>query len=114
MENFVVNVKEGVTVIKIDGDLETSDLSQLNEAVNDAFQKKNGRVLINLSKCLFIDSNALNALLEIKRSCHRLEGDLKLCTVTKPLEEVLTLTKTHDSFSIFSSEEEALKSFRKE
>jgi anti-sigma B factor antagonist len=71
------------------------------------------KVVLQLADVSFIDSAGLGALVRqfgVLRS-HR--GDLKLCQLSPFLQQVLQVTNLHRIFSLYESEQDAIRAFSK-
>jgi len=69
------------------------------------------QVLLNLGKLKFVDSSGLGSILHCLRQLESMNGELKLCCMTKPVRSIFELVRMHRVFEIHLTEEEALRSF---
>jgi anti-sigma B factor antagonist len=69
-------------------------------------------VLLNLGQVQYVDSAGLGAIVAAYTTMTREGGSLKLVSVTKRLQDLLTITKLLTVFDTFDSEEEALRSYK--
>ena len=69
----------------------------------------NIHLVVNLSGVNFIDSTALSALVQGLKHCREKGGNLHLCSLQQPVRVIFELTRLDKAFSIFATEEEAVK-----
>ncbi len=70
------------------------------------------KVVLDLSRVTFVDSSGCGAILSFLRQLKAAGGDLKLCSVSKPVRSLFELVRMHRVFDIFNTREEAVKSFQ--
>jgi anti-sigma B factor antagonist len=69
------------------------------------------KLIFDLSKLEFVDSSGLGAILSCLRQLNSTGGDLKLCSMGKPVRALFELVRMHRIFEIFNTREEAIKAF---
>jgi anti-sigma B factor antagonist len=69
------------------------------------------RFVVDLNNCNFIDSTFLSTLVSAYKKILSLEGDLKLASVHDELRSLIELTGTRKVFKIYSSANNAIKSY---
>lgn len=72
---------------------------------------RGARVVLDLSQVKFVDSSGLGAMLYCLRQLTSVEGDLKLCGMTKSVRALFELVRMHRVFEIFNTRDEAADSF---
>lgn len=70
------------------------------------------KVVVDLSSVDFIDSTGLGALVSCLKGASAAGGDLRLCSVSKPVRTLFELTRMHRVFNIHNTLDEALAAFR--
>ncbi len=102
---------DGVTVVKPCG--EYLDASVADEFKRDVSRvlDSNLRVVFDLSRLQFIDSSGIRAILSCLRRVSAAGGDLKLCSVTRPVRGAFEITRMHRVFEIYGTRQEAIHSF---
>ena len=103
--------KGDITIISIDGDIEFDDSIQVNETFSNTVANESSKIVLNLKECQYIDSSGLGALVEGLKSTQKANGDLRLANVNEDFQEILMMTRIIKYFQIFSSVEDAVKSF---
>jgi anti-sigma B factor antagonist len=66
------------------------------------------RLVIDLEKVGFVDSTGLGVLVSSLRQARVLEGEIKLCSLTKPVRALFELVRMHRVFEILNTRDEAL------
>jgi anti-sigma B factor antagonist len=70
------------------------------------------RVVIDLAQLRFIDSSGLGAVLSCLRQLSSRGGDLKLCSMSKPVRAAFELVRLHRVLDIYPSRAEAVQAFQ--
>lgn len=107
MENFLRVVVETVNLIKATSEEAEEFKIILLKHIRDG----NINLLIDLQRCIFIDSTFLSALIVAQKVTMEEGGSLKLLSPQNEVAEVLEATGMTKIFDIFSTTEEALPSF---
>jgi anti-anti-sigma factor len=112
MENFLSRNENGVIVETVNLIKATSEEAEefkiiLLKHIRDG----NINLLIDLQRCIFVDSTFLSALIVAQKVTMEEGGSLKLLSPKNEVAEVLEATGMTKIFDIFSSVEEALPSF---
>lgn len=74
--------------------------------------KSEYRVVFDMSNVRFVDSSGVGAILSCLRTLNAVGGDLKICSLTKPVLSLFELVRMHKIFDIFNTREQAVESFR--
>ena len=72
----------------------------------------NAKVVLDMSWLQFVDSAGLGAILSCLRKLGAMNGDLKLCGLTKPVRSMFEMARMHRIFDIFPTCEEAVQAFQ--
>ena len=111
-ENFLSRNENGVIV-------ETVNLIKATNEEAEEFKKillkhineGNTNLIIDLQRCIFVDSTFLSALLVAQKAAMGESGGLRLLSPKNEVAEVLEATGMKRVFDIFSGIEEAIASF---
>jgi len=96
----VVSVQEAITA---------AECPALKELLLQAATEGAGRVTLDLSEVPFLDSAALELLLQWSKECAARGGRLKLASPSPNCEEILRLTDLRSRFEVHASVEEATR-----
>ena len=69
------------------------------------------KLVLDLSKLQFVDSSGLGAILSCLRQLNSAGGDLKLCSIGRPVRALVELVRMHRIFEIFNTREEAIRAY---
>lgn len=91
------------------GGLETEGL---HRAIEEHIAAGRTRIVLDLSGCTTMNSNALGALIEARRACVAHGGDLRLCNVERRVMAVLRVSRLASYFEIHDGREHAVEALR--
>lgn len=102
-----------VTVLDLSGRITLGeDSTLLKDKLHSLLHQGKKHVLLNLGEVQYVDSAGLGALVSAYTTVTREGGALKLASITKKLEDLLSITKLLTVFETYDSEDEALRSFK--
>jgi anti-sigma B factor antagonist len=108
---IAIDKSSGVTFVALlTESLDASNTGEFKKAVMPAVEP-NARVVLDLAAVQFIDSSGLGAILALLRQLTQVTGDLKVCSVTKPVRTLFELVRMHKMLDIFASRDEAAQSY---
>ena len=89
----------------IDRNQATAMLSEIEEAIN----KNEIKLLLNLSELKYLNSSGLNVLINILTKARKAGGDVAICCVTKKVNELFVITKLNSVFNVCDSTDKAVQ-----
>ena len=107
----------GIQLLEINGELDLSTATQLEEPLEEAVSSPKAAVLIDLTDCTFIDSTGIALVV---RAWQRVdagagnggEGGLVLCCQNEQVKRVLEVTGLEHSLRVFATRDEAAAALR--
>ena len=90
----------------------TVEASMMKKRLFDDIHLYKKKIIIDISKCEFIDSTFLGALVISLKRTRETGGDIKIVIGSPVVKETLSITGFLRVFENYSSVEDALKSFR--
>ena len=69
------------------------------------------QVVLDLSQCEFVNSAGLGAIVAAARRLAELRGDLRICSVRKPVQALFELVRMNKLVPVFEERQEAIESF---
>jgi len=112
MENFEKQLSGDVLIEKVNLQRATIvEASIMKKRLLDDIQLNNKKIIIDISKCDFIDSTFLGALVVSLKRTRETGGDIKM-VIASSVAKNLNVTGVLRVFKNYSSVEDALKSFR--
>jgi anti-sigma B factor antagonist len=101
-----------VAILDLDGKLVLGDGDALlKDKVHSLVFQGRKQILLNLGKVSYVDSSGLGALVATSVTAKSNGGQIKLLSLTKRLQDLLTISKLVTVFDTYDSEDEAIKSF---
>jgi len=100
-----------VMVLKPRGPLVAKDAGILRDKGSDAIAESMGRMVIDASAIVYLDSNGIEALLDLADELADAGRVLKLCGSNETVREVLEITETSAMFEHFEDVSSAVRSF---
>jgi anti-sigma B factor antagonist len=96
-------------VLEIKGEVDLYSSPLIRERCNQLIREKVDNLLINFKDVTYIDSSGLATLVEVLQKMRQYNGRLSLFALAQNVKNVFEVARLDTVFSIFESEEEALK-----
>ena len=112
MEQKIVTPPESshsIAVFSPQGRLDITTAWQFRLKLQECIVNTTPHIIVNLGEVNFIDSSGLTSLVAGMRDADKLQGSFKLCNVHPESKLVFEVTMMDSVFSIYDSEEEAIK-----
>ena len=100
-----------VIVLQLQGDFTAETLKSLENETSNAFATKVSGVVLDMTKVVFIDSQALEYLVELAEKCRENTRQLKVAGLDETCATILELTRLLPQFDTYTELTEAVKSF---
>ena len=110
MELAVTNAGP-VTIVKIEGRLDSSTSKELEEKVMGVIASGTSRLLMDFGGVDYINSSGLRVLLMAFQHLKKNGGRLHLCDIKDYMREVFEISGYTEIFPIFPGQSEALAAF---
>ena len=113
MANLLWEEKEGVLIARlvVPGPISQEDLDSIGLELMESPERSGGKILLDFRSVEFISSLLLAKLMTFQKECKASKTDLKLCSFTPQVMEVIKTTHLDAIFEIYSSEQEAMAAF---
>ena len=110
---ITIREKDGVIILDIEEEIKRSEKKNLtlHRVVKNQLANGKIKILLNLEKVKFIDSNGVGEVLSCYISTHRSGGKLKLAKLSNKTYLIFQITMLTNVLEIFDDEEKAIKSF---
>jgi anti-sigma B factor antagonist len=103
---------DGVSVVALDGRIVLGEESNsLRERVKALIAEGKKKIVLNMANVKYIDSAGLGILVAAHVSSKTQGAALHLCNLGEKFHDVLQLTRLLTVFSVYDSENEAIRSF---
>ena len=100
-----------VMVIQLQGEFTGDVLKSLEMETSNAFAAKVGGIVLDMNKVSFIDSKALEFLMDLGEKCRENTRQLKIAGLDETCTKILELTRLLPQFDTYAELTEAVKSF---
>jgi len=100
-----------VTLFEVSGRIDSTNASELGEALNAAIDAGHTQVVLDLSNVEYMSSAGLRELVTALKKVKRGTGDLRLASPSPRVMEVLELAGLDSIFEIYPNQVEAVGSF---
>ncbi|MFB3788851.1 MAG: STAS domain-containing protein [bacterium] len=97
-----------VVVLQPEGRVDLTAIPEFSACLNRALRDGEGKVLLDLSKTLYMSSSCLRSLLEAHKASQAEGKILVLCSPNEQLTELFDMVHLSKSFKIFRNDFEAL------
>lgn len=87
------------------------ETDELEQTIKSLVETGNKHLIINLAETQFLNSTALGVLISAHSNFVRRDGQVKLCSVDKRIENIFVITKLSLVFDVYPNEEQAIASF---
>jgi anti-anti-sigma factor len=89
-----------VVVVEVVGDLDLASVARVRETLHDALSVRPQQLVVDLSRCAFVDASALAMLLDVHRRAWRSGGVLTLRGCSPRVLRLLSLTGLRRVFDL--------------
>jgi anti-sigma B factor antagonist len=104
---------EEVNVVDINGKITLGEGNIiLRDTIRNLLARGEKKILLNLGDVTYIDSSGIGELVSSFTTTTNQGGQLKLLNLTKKVHDLLQITKLLTVFEVFTSEAEAVGSFK--
>ncbi len=110
--NFSIDRSKDVAIVRLDeARLMYPLLADFAGAVTGLLDQGQTKVLLDFAKVTYVDSATIGCLMDLYRQATAKGGALKLASVQKRVETMLTMTGAHNFLALHADEASALSSF---
>ncbi len=107
-----VQTHSAVAILSLQGEFTQEALKPFEDAVNTLLvDKKNEGLVLDMSKVVLLDSQTLEALLDLNDKCHDRLRQFKLAGLDETCRKILEITRLLGQFDSYPDLAEAVKSF---
>jgi anti-sigma B factor antagonist len=106
------NLIDDIPVLSVSGKIDAATSKDLEAALIGLIDKDNFFLVVNMEKVEFLSSSGLRVLMASLNKLKHKDGDLKLAALQPFVKDVFFMTGANRFFSIYPSQEEAIKSLQ--
>lgn len=111
MVDIHISGRGQVTLIEVQGRVDSLTANQLGEALNKELDNSNVHVVLDLSSVDYMSSAGLREIVTGLKKAKRASGDLRLAKPSDRVREVLEMAGLDTIFRIFPTQDDAIESF---
>ena len=108
---IAINEMTRVTLLAVTGRVDSSNAYELSDALNNQIGRNAINLVVDLEGVDYMSSAGLRALVEALKQAKSDGGDLRLCSPSERVREVLTLAGLDSIFEIYDDQVSAVGSF---
>ncbi|NLW32190.1 MAG: STAS domain-containing protein [Fibrobacter sp.] len=108
---ILINDRNDVTEIVIEGNVLQENVSFLRCRLNDLIDNGRFRIILNLSKTNYISSLCLAVIIDVKLRLQKLDGDLKIAVANRLVRNLMEITNLVKQIELHNTIESAIDSF---
>ena len=101
-----------VLVVDLNGRLDSRSVGDVGDQVVQLVQAAQMRILLNLANVAYISSAGLRVILRAAKLAQENRGELKICSASGAVQEVLETAGFDSLIKLYSSEQAAVSAFR--
>jgi len=102
---------KSVSVMKVKGRVDSDTAPELDEALTKLLQDNNNKIVLNLQAVEYMSSAGLRAMVKAYQSAKKSGGDVRLASVSSPVEVVLRTVGMMQMLQMYPTDQEAMASF---
>lgn len=103
---------EDVTVFEVAGKVVLPEEAQLREVMREAIAQGARKILFDLGKVRVMDSSGVGTLMAAYTSAKNAGAEVKLCSLSKKLLDILQMVELHLVFEILTTRTDGIEAFR--
>lgn len=108
---LTINSSDGVTVIKIEGNLDTQTSTEAQEELDRIVGDGARKLLIDFADLAYISSAGLRILLATAKKLSTDQGEMRMCNMNDVVKEVFEVSGFSTIFKVFPTDSEAMSGF---
>jgi len=109
--NVTTQEIESVTVVRVQGSLDTNTSPEAQEYFDALLEKGASKVLVDCQKVDYVSSAGLRVLLATMKRLTAAGGSLRICALNETIQEVFDISGFSTILAVFATEAEALEGF---
>jgi anti-sigma B factor antagonist len=102
---------QDVAIMSVKGRVDSNTAPELDSALANLLNSDRNKIILNLEAVEYLSSAGLRALVRALKDAQATGGDLRLASVSQPIEVILRTVGMLQMFKMYPSEQEALAGF---
>ena len=100
-----------ISVMKVKGRVDSESAPELDDALTKLLQDHRNKIVLDLQGVDYMSSAGLRAVVRAYQAAKRSGGDLRLASVSTPVEVILRTVGMMQMLQMYPTEQEAMASF---
>ncbi len=109
--NINVSENNGITIINLEGLLDSASASQFNSLVHKLISEGKVKVLVDMEQLEYISSAGLREILGLSKAIKVSKGKLALCNLKPNVSEVFNISGFDTILDIYDAQTTAIETF---
>ena len=102
---------QNVSLMKVRGRVDSDTAPELDNALSNLLNDNKNKIVLNLQGVDFLSSAGLRAMVKALKGAQKSGGDVRLASVSEPIEVILRTVGMMQMFKMHPSDQEAMASF---
>jgi anti-sigma B factor antagonist len=102
---------QDVAIMSVKGRVDSNTAPELDSALANLLNSDRNKIILNLEAVEYLSSAGLRALVRALKDAQATGGDLRLASVSQPIEVILRTVGMLQMFKMYPSEQEAIVGF---
>jgi anti-sigma B factor antagonist len=103
--------RQSVSVMKVKGRVDSETAPELDDALARLLQENRNQIVLNLQGVEYISSAGLRAVVKAYQAAKKSGGDMRLASVSTPVEVILRTVGMMQMLQMYPTEQEAMAAF---
>ena len=103
--------RQSVSVVKVKGRIDSETAPELDDALIKLLQEDRNQIVLNLQCVDYISSAGLRAVVKAYQAAKKSGGDVRLASVSTPVEVILRTVGMMQMLQMYPTEQEAMAAF---
>jgi anti-sigma B factor antagonist len=103
--------RQSVSVVKVKGRVDSETAPELDDALTKLLLENHNQIVLNLQGVDFISSAGLRAVVKAYQAAKKSGGDVRLASVSTPVEVILRTVGMMQMLQMYPTEQEAMAAF---
>ena len=102
---------QSVSVMKVKGRVDSDTAPELDDALTKLLLENKNKIVLNLQAVDYMSSAGLRAMVKAYQNAKKSGGDLRLASVSEPIEVILRTVGMMQMLKMYPTDQEAMASF---
>ena len=103
--------RQSVSLVKVKGRVDSETAPELDDALTKLLLENRNQIVLNLQGVDFISSAGLRAVVKAYQAAKKSGGDVRLASVSTPVEVILRTVGMMQMLQMYPTEQEAIAAF---